>query len=75
VERQAAQLAGGEPGPFVALGGERFDPIAVDRDERELDGDEERRGEDQSGDDAETERGFDGADPFSGFARGLLNEG
>jgi hypothetical protein len=74
VERQPAQLGGREPGPAVALLGGSLDPIAVDGDERELDGDEERRGEDQGDDDAETERGFDGERPFS-VSRALLNEG
>jgi hypothetical protein len=42
------------------LGGELVDLVAVDGDERELSGDEERGGEDEGGDGAESDRGVQG---------------
>jgi hypothetical protein len=57
VEREPAQLGRGEDRPAVAAGRQRFDTVAIDGDQCELDGDEERRGEDQGDDDAEPDRG------------------
>jgi hypothetical protein len=60
VERQPSQREPGRAGPPVARRGERVDPVAIDGDERELGGDEERRGEDEGSDGAEAERGVQG---------------
>jgi hypothetical protein len=68
VERQPPQERGADARPAVAGGGEGLDPVAIDGDERELGGDEERRCEDQGSDGDEAERGVQRDLPF-GCAR------
>jgi hypothetical protein len=63
VERQAPQRAGGGPGRPAAGRCVELDPVTVDGDERELDRDEEARGEDQQEYGDEAEGGVDGFRP------------
>jgi hypothetical protein len=57
VEREPAERPCGTARPPIAGRSEGVDPIAVDRDERELGSDEEGRREDEGADGDEPERG------------------